>query len=150
MKVILQESLDNLGMIGDVVNVKDGYARNYLFPQKKAVIATPDELRRLEFRRDKIDKLKVAELEAARQFAERIKEISVTKSMRVSEEGSLYGSVGISDIAELLKAAGHEIDKKQVLLSEPIKALGSFTVPVRLHPEVTVDIKVSVVEEKTE
>jgi len=150
MKVILQESLDNLGMIGDVVNVKDGYARNYLFPQKKAVIATPDELRRLEFRRDKIDKLKVAELEAARQFAERIKEISVTKSMRVSEEGSLYGSVGISDIAELLKAAGHEIDKKQVLLSEPIKGLGSFTVPVRLHPEVTVDIKVSVVEEKTE
>ncbi len=150
MKVILQESIDSLGSIGDVITVRDGYARNYLLPRNKAVVATPGEMANLEKRRVKIEKEKVRILEDAKSLAEKLKLIAVKKTMRVGEEGQLYGSVGVADIAELLAAQGHEVEKKQILLSEPVKKLGVFQIPVRLHADVTVEIQLTVEEEKTE
>ncbi|MEK8022947.1 MAG: 50S ribosomal protein L9 [Candidatus Hydrogenedentota bacterium] len=148
MRVILQESVENLGLIGDVVVVKDGFARNFLFPRGKAVLATEGEIKKFESRRDKIAKAKALELEEAKKTGEKLAKIALTKAVKVSDEGQLYGSVGVSDVAELLGKAGYEIEKKQVLLPEPIRALGAYTIPIRIHPEVTVDIALTVEKEE--
>lgn len=150
MKVILLEPVDNLGSIGDVVSVKDGYARNFLFPRQKAVIASSSELKQLETRRAKIDKEKARVLDESKALAARLAGVAISRAVRVGEEGKLYGSVGVGDVAELLGAQGFEIAKKQVLLPEPIRALGEFIIPIRLHTDVTAEIKLTVVEEKTE
>lgn len=150
MKVILQESVENLGLIGDIVSVKDGYARNFLFPRGKAVLATVGEQKKFEARRDKIAKAKAQELDEARRIGDEVAKVVLSKAVRVGEEGQLYGSVGVADIADLLEAKGHKVEKKQVLLPEPIKALGSYTIPIRVHPEVTVTIALTVVREEAE
>lgn len=150
MKVILLEPVDNLGSIGDVVSVKDGYARNFLFPRQKAVVASSSELKQLETRRAKIDKEKARVLDEAKALAARLSGVAISRSVRVGEEGKLYGSVGVGDVAELLAAQGFEIAKKQVLLPEPIRELGEFIVPIRLHTDVTAEIKLTVLEEKAE
>ncbi len=150
MKVILQEAVDNLGSIGDVVNVKDGYARNFLFPRSKAVIATPAQLKQLEAQRGKIDREKERILAESKSLAEKLAGVSISRAVRVGEEGKLYGSVGVGDVSDMLAEQGYVIAKKQVLLPEPIRALGEFVVPIRLHTDVTVEIKLTVVEEKTE
>lgn len=150
MKLILKEAVDNLGSIGDVVNVRDGYARNFLLARGKALPATTSELKVLESRRGKIDREKALILENAQAYAAKLKDVVLSKAVRVGEEGKLYGSVGVGEIAELLAALGHEIAKKQVLLPEPIHALGEYIIPIRLHTEVTVDVKLTISEEKTE
>lgn len=147
MRVILQDNVDPLGIMGDVVAVKDGYARNYLIPQGKAVPATPGELKRFESRRKKIAAERAKALEEAQMLAANLKGLIVTRTVKVGDEGRLFGSVGVADIVTLLKEKGYTFEKKQVLLPEPIKAVGSFVVPVRIHPEVTTEIHVNVVKE---
>lgn len=147
MQVILREDVDNLGKIGDLIKVKDGYARNFLVPMKKAIEATPDNLRAMDHAKKMVsDRLRKLKKEAAAD-ADRIKALAVTITAKVGEEGKLFGSVTSMDIAEAMKAQGVSIDKRKIALEEPIKRLGDYSVPVKLHSDVTVELKVAVVAE---
>jgi large subunit ribosomal protein L9 len=148
MQVILKEALENLGQPGDVVNVKPGYGRNYLIPQGLAYAATEGNLKRMERERAQVDRRSAADLAGARERASTIEATSVTFSARAGEEGKLFGSITSADIAEKLADQGIEIDRKQILLDEPIKALGVFSVPIRLHAEVRPEVKVWVIKEE--
>jgi large subunit ribosomal protein L9 len=150
MKIILQDSVDNLGSVGDVVNVRDGYARNFLLPRGKAVQASAGELAKLERRRDTIEKEKAQIRGDAQAIGAKLNGLAIGRAVRVSEEGHLYGSVGVGDIVDLLAEKGFTVEKKQVLLPEAIKALGTYTVPIRLHQDVTVEVTVTVEKEKEE
>ncbi len=148
MQVILREDMDQLGKIGEIIKVKDGYARNYLVPMKKAIEATPKNLRAMDHAKkmvaDRIRQLK----KLATADADRIKSISVTIRAKAGEEGKLFGSVTSMDIAEAVKAQGVEIDKRKIILEEPIKRLGEHTVTVKLHSDVSAEIKVTVAPEE--
>lgn len=147
MQVILRERLDNLGNAGDVVSVKPGYARNYLVPKGLAYEANDVNLKRIGREREQAARRSAVELDAARESARAIEGVSITFTARAGEEGKLFGSITSSDIAEKLAEQGVEIDRRQIQLDEPIKALGVFTVPVRLHSEVRPELKVWVVKE---
>ena len=146
MKVILAEEIPSLGTIGDVVKVADGYARNYLIPQKKAMQATSKNIKRLEhdesLAKNKLDKNK----KEAESIANKIEVLSCTITKQAGEEDKLFGSVTTMDIQENLKGEGIDIDRKKIVLDEPIKKLGDFIVPIKLHQEVTADLKVCVVK----
>jgi len=146
VKIILVKDVEKLGSTGDELEVKDGYARNYLIPKKIAVQSTEGALRMLEKRRRgeerKAKKLK----QEHEQLAEKIKATSCTISMEVGEEDRLFGSVTSEMIAESLCAEGVEIDKKKIILEEPIKALGVYNVEIRLHPEVKTQARIWVVK----
>ncbi len=146
MKVILRQDMEKLGKAGDVVNVKNGYARNYLLPKEIAYEATPGNLRRFEEEKKRMMMQSEREKRNAEQLAKELEKASCTISMAVGEEDKLFGSVTSQDIADALKEKGIEIDKRKIHLEEPIKALGIYTVPVRLHPEVTAHVKVWVVK----
>ncbi len=150
MKIILRETIQNLGTVGDEVKVANGYARNFLLPQRKATLATPANRRLIE--RDKIQlKVKATKDQGkAEAMAKTVQGALCTIAGRVSEEERLYGSVSTRDISDDLKKQGFEIDKRMVLLSEPIKTIGSYIVPIQLHPEVTAEITVKVVAEQEE
>lgn len=146
MKVVLLEEVPYLGKTGDMVKVADGYGRNYLIPQKKAVEATSKNIRLLECQKSLIEgKLDKAQKDAEK-LAKRISEVSCTVVKQAGEEDKLFGSVTNMDIEESLKGEGIEIDRKKIILDEPIKKLGIYTVPVRLYPEVTANLKVWVVK----
>jgi large subunit ribosomal protein L9 len=148
MQVILREDVDNLGKIGDLVKVKPGYARNFLVPSKKAIEATPKNLKAMEHAKKMVaDRVRKLKKEAAAD-AENIKALSLTIKAKVGEEGKLFGSVTSMDIAEAAKAQGVVIDKRKIALEEPIKRLGDFTVTVKLPADVTADLKVTVVAEE--
>ncbi len=148
MQVILREDIEKLGKIGDLVKVKEGFGRNYLIPQKKAIEATPKNVNAMEHARKMVaDRLRKLKKEATAD-ADRIKGLSVTIKAKSGEEGKLFGSVTSMDIAEAMKAQGVAIDKRKISLEEPIKRLGEFSVPVKLHTDVTVEIKVTVVAEE--
>ncbi len=148
MQVILREDIDKLGKIGDLVRVADGYARNYLVPQKKAIEATPDNVRSMEHAKKMVaDRLRKLKKEAAAE-ADQIKGLAVTIKAKVGEEGKLFGSVTSMDIAEAAKAQGVNIDKRKIALEEPIKRVGEYTVTVKLHADVTADFKVTVAAEE--
>ncbi len=148
MQVILREDIDNLGKIGDLVKVADGYARNYLVPRKKAIEATPDNVRSMDHAKKMVsDRLRRLKKDAAAE-ADQIKGLAVTIKAKVGEEGKLFGSVTTMDIADAAKAKGVNIDKRKIALEEPIKRVGDFTVTVKLHADVTADFKVSVVAEE--
>ena len=147
MQVILRERLDNLGNAGDVVSVKPGYARNYLVPKGLAYEANDTNLKRIGREREQAARRSAVDLDAARESAKAIEGVSITFTARAGEEGKLFGSITSSDIAEKLAEQGVEIDRRQIQLDEPIKALGVFTVPVRLHSEVRPELKVWVVKE---
>jgi large subunit ribosomal protein L9 len=148
MQVILREDIDKLGKIGDLVKVADGYARNFLVPGKKAIEATPKNLNAMNHAKKMVsDRLRKLKKEAAAD-AERIKSLSVTIKAKVGEEGKLFGSVTSMDIVEAMKAQGVVIDKRKLVLDEPIKRLGDFTITVKLHSDVTADFKVSVIGEE--
>ena len=148
MKVILTEMIESLGTVGDEVNVAKGYARNYLIPQKKAILATPNNRKVFERQREQFEQQLAKDQTKAAELAENIKGAVCTIVGRVSDGDRLYGSVTTRDIAEQLKEQGFAVDKKMVMLSEPIKTLGSFIVPIRLHSDILPEITVKVIPEQ--
>jgi len=147
MDVILREDVDKLGRTGEVVTVKDGYARNFLLPRGLAYPATDGNRRRLEAERKQQDRRVAAEVAGARDVAARLEAVSLSFSMKAGEGDKLFGSVTAGDIAERLAAEGLPVDRKAIELEEPIKALGVYKVPVRLHADVKPEIRVWVVKE---
>jgi large subunit ribosomal protein L9 len=147
MEVILREHVDNLGRRGEVVKVASGYARNYLLPRKLALLATEGNKKQIEREKVKFDAREAEEQKVAQALAERIANIDVEISRKVGETDALYGSVTSSDIAEALAKKGLELDRRKLVLQEPIKKLGEFSIPVKLHREVTAQIKLRVVAE---
>ena len=148
MKVILTQEVKGLGQHNDIVNVADGYARNYLFPRKLAVPATKAALAELEKRRKREELRDEKGLEEAKEFAGRLAEVEVTLKGKVGAGTKLYGSITSADIAEALEQqTGIEIDKRKIEMEEPIKSLGSYEVPIRLHREAVVQLKVEVIGE---
>lgn len=148
MQVILRDRLENLGNAGDVVDVKPGYARNYLIPRGLAYEATQANVRRLEAERAAQQRRESDTLNEARQRASGIEGVSLTFRARAGQEGKLFGSITSGDIADQLAAQGITIDRRQIELDEPIKTLGVTSVPVRLHPQVRPEIKVWVISEE--
>lgn len=148
MRVILTEMIESLGEIGDEVNVTKGYARNYLIPQKKAIVSTPKNRKIFERQRAQLEQQVAREQTKAEVAAERIRGVVCTIAGKVSEDDRLYGSVSTREIAEQLRAQGFDVDKRMVMLSEPIKTLGSYIVPIRLYSDVTPEITVRVVPEQ--
>ncbi len=144
MKVILKETINSLGIIGSEVTVANGYARNYLLPQNKAVPATPQYRKMLEQEKSKFDLQISKEKEFAEEMAERLEGISCKIAAKVSEKDRLYGSVSTRDILNALTNQGVEVEKRMVLLSEPIKKIGAYKVPIRVYkgvePKITVEI----------
>src|SRR5512142_1360034 len=143
-EVILREHVDNLGRRGDVVKVADGYARNFLLPRNLALPVTEGNRRRIEHERKIAEQRELAEKSAAEATAARLNEVVCEVKRRVGEEDVLYGSVTTADIAACLAEQQFEIEKRKIHLDEPIKQLGEFSVPIRLHREVTANVKVIV------
>jgi large subunit ribosomal protein L9 len=148
MKVILKEDIPKLGTMGETVQVAPGYGRNYLIPQGKAVLATSKNLKELEHQRQLI--LRKAELirKDAESFAEKFRGLTLTLARKVKDEDKIYGSVSVSDISQALEEAGVEIERKLIKLDEPIRSLGEFQVPVKVHADVTAELTVQVVKEE--
>ena len=147
MKILLREDYKGLGEAGEIVKVKDGFARNFLIPQGVAFIATDQNKKRYEndlkqqswkLERDKIN---------AEELSKTLENVSCTISVQVGEEDKLFGSVTSQNITDVLEEQGYKIDKRKILLDEPIKALGIYSVPIKLHPEVEASVKVWVVKE---
>jgi large subunit ribosomal protein L9 len=145
--VLLREDVDNLGARGEIVKVKAGYARNYLLPRKLAVVATPGNVKQIEAERGALLKKEAKERAGAEAQSAQMGGLRLNFERKVGEHGLLYGSVTSMHIADALKEKGYEIDRRRVHLPEPIKETGEFTVSVRLHREVTVDIPVVVTGE---
>jgi large subunit ribosomal protein L9 len=147
MKVILRDDVKNVGNMGQVIDVADGYARNYLVPSGLAIEANTKNIKSLEHEKriigEKAKKIK----NSAQDLASKISTITLTIKANAGEEGKLFGSVTTMDIAELLKNEGIEIDKKKISLDEPIKRLGSYSVNVKIHPEISAQLAVEVVQE---
>jgi large subunit ribosomal protein L9 len=147
MDIILRQAVDNLGKPGDVVKVKPGYARNYLLPRNLAYEATPGNLKRISQERERLDAAENERRGAAQTVAERLEQVSLTFSARVGDEGKLFGSVTAADIAQQLEAQGFHVEKRQIDLHEPIKALGVYRVPIRLHADVKPEVRVWVIKQ---
>jgi len=147
MEIILRQAVENLGKTGDVVNVKPGYARNYLLPHGLAYEATPGNLKRIQQERERLEAAENERRGAAQSLAEQFEQVSLTFSARVGDEGKLFGSVTAADIAQQLEAQGYHVEKRQIDLHEPIKALGVYRVPIRLHADVKPEIRVWVIKQ---
>ena len=148
MEVILREHIDNLGARGDVVKVAAGYARNYLLPQKLALAVTDSNKRQIE-REKKVAEVKDAqERSQAEAYGERMSQLDIEIKRRVGDNNTMYGSVTSADIAAALEAKGFTVDKRKIQLPDPIKALGEVQVPVKVHREVTTQVRVKVVAEQ--
>ncbi len=147
MEIILRQAVENLGAPGDVVKVKSGFARNYLVPHGLAYEATPGNLKRIRQERDRLDAAENERRTAASTIAEKLEQVSLTFSTRVGEEGKLFGSVTSADIQAQLEAQGFHIEKRQIDLHEPIKALGVYRVPIRLHADVKPEVRVWVIKQ---
>ncbi len=150
MDVILLERIESLGQMGDVVKVKPGFARNFLLPQKKALRATKENLAYFEKQRSQLEAQNLTRRHEAEAVASKLDGLNVIVLRQAGETGQLYGSVGTRDVAEAVTAAGFTIARRQVLLDQPIKALGLFKTRVALHPEVVVGISVNVAQSAEE
>ncbi|MFH0787446.1 MAG: 50S ribosomal protein L9 [Pseudomonadota bacterium] len=148
MKVLLKEDISTLGKVGDLVEVARGYGRNFLIPQGKALEATPHHQKQLEEQKRIILKRKAKDLEAAQNLAGQFEALTLELSRKVVEEGKIYGSVSTKDLMEKLAEKNISLDRKRILLKEPIRTLGTYEVPIKLDPEVTATLKVSVIEDK--
>ena len=148
MEVILREHVDNLGQRGDVVKVAAGYARNYLLPRKLALVVTESNRKQIERERKVAEVRESEERGQAQALAERLEATEIEIARRVGENQTLYGSVTSADIAQALEAKGFQIDKRKIALADPLKALGEVAVPLKLHREVTAQLKVKVVPEQ--
>jgi large subunit ribosomal protein L9 len=142
--VLLREDVDNLGGRGEIVKVRAGYARNYLLPQGLATLATKGNLKQVEQERAALLRKAAGEKATAEGQADQMRDIALQFERRAGEHGALFGSVTSMDIAEALKAKGYEIDRRKIVLKEAIKETGSYTVPVKLHREVTLQVPVTV------
>ena len=147
MKVLLTETIDSLGIIGSEVNVAKGYARNYLIPQKKALIATPQNRKQLEQVKAKFELQIAKEKNIAEEMAEKLQGVTVTIPAKVSEEDRLYGSISVRDIIEALDKQNITVEKRMVLLTDPIKQIGTYMVPIRVYKDVEPEITVEIVPE---
>jgi len=147
MKVILRKNFDHLGKVGNVVSVKDGYARNYLVPRGIAYQATAGNIRSLDEEKKQILKHEAKELDVAQALANELEKVSVTIPVKVGEEEKIFGSVTTQMIADALHEKGFELDKRKIEITEQIKALGIYSISVKLHPSVTATVKTWVVRE---
>ena len=150
MKVLLLDNVENIGKRGDVKEVKNGLARNFLLPKKLALRATDHNIRAWESRLNSL-KLKDAKIvEDAQAIADGLNTVEISIAVKAGEEDKLFGSVTTQHISDSLKEQGYEVDRKTIQLAEPIKTLGNFDIPIKLHPEVTANIKLDVVKESEE
>lgn len=149
MEVILREHVDNLGRRGDVVKVAEGYARNYLLPRKLALAVTANNKRQIDREKKIADAREAEEKSQAEAVAQRIGQLEIEIARRVGENDTLYGSVTSADIAHALQAKGFDVDKRKIQLAEPLKALGESTVPIKIHRDVTAQLRVKVVPEQS-
>ena len=148
MQIILLEKVINLGNLGDVVKVKDGYARNFLIPKRMAKRATPAAMAEFEVRRIELEKIAADKLAAAQGVADKMAGLKVSVARKAGMDGRLFGSVGNTDIADAIKAAGFDVDKSSIRLPDgPLKAIGEFPLYVALHTDVLASITVAVVAE---
>ena len=147
MEIILREHVENLGRRGDVVKVADGYARNYLLPRKLALTVTEGNRKQIAREKKVAEAVEIEERQTAEAVATRIGQVEVVIARRVGETDALYGSVTSADIADGLASKGLEIERRKIQLADPIKQLGEFTVPIRLHRDVVAQAKVVVVKE---
>jgi large subunit ribosomal protein L9 len=147
MRVILTQTIESLGIIGSEVEVKPGYARNFLLPQKKALIATPENRKRLESEKAKFELQIAKERKLAEEMAQKLEGVVCRIGAKVAEEDRLYGSVGVRDIMDALAAQNIVVEKRMVLLTEPVKQLGSFKIPIRVYKGVEPEITLEVVSE---
>ena len=148
MKVILTETIESLGIIGSQVDVAKGYARNYLLPQKKAVLATPANQKMLEQEKKHFEIQIAKERKIAEEMAERLEGVRCTIAAKVSEEDRLYGSIGVRDIIDALAREGIQVEKRMVLLRETIKNTGTFNIPIRVYRDVEPEITLEIVPEQ--
>ncbi len=147
MKIILKETIDSLGIIGSEVNVAKGYARNYLLPQNKAVLATPENRNMLEQEKAKFELQIAKEKTIAEEMAARLENVVCKITAKVSEEDRLYGSITVRDIMKALQDQDVKIEKRMILLTDPIKTIGTHKIPVRVYKEVEPEITVEIVPE---
>ena len=147
MEIILREDVQHLGKVGEVVKVKDGYARNYLLPKGLAYPATEANKKKITYEGERLAKQRAAEKTAAEGEATRLAEVQLTFEVKVGEEEKLYGSVTASDIQRKLEELGIHVDKRKIDLAEPIRELGEFKVGIKIHPEVRPEVRVTVVKE---
>ena len=146
MEVILRQAVENLGKPGEVVKVSNGYARNYLLPHGVAFEATPGNLKRIQQERDRLEVAESERRGTAQELATKMEQVQLTFSARVGDEGKLFGSVTSADIAQQLELQGFHVEKRQIDLHEPIKALGVYRIPIRLHADVKPEIRVWVIK----
>lgn len=147
MKVILKENVKKLGKMGDIVNVADGYATNYLIPQQLAVEAITKNIKALEHQKKAIQEKAKKIKASAEDLSSRISSLDISIKAKAGEEEKLFGSITSMDIANALKEQGIEIDRKKILLEEPIKRLGSYTIGIKIHPDVISQLTIKVVPE---
>lgn len=147
MQIILQEDVEKLGTRGQVVSVAEGYARNYLLPRKLALEASPGNMKRLEKMRAAFAKKEATEKGDAEKLAEMLAGVSLSVSRKAGENDQLFGSVTTGDIADALAAQGYTIEKKRIVLAEPIKIVGEYEIPIKLHREVSATVKLAVQKE---
>lgn len=148
MKVILTENLDNLGRKGEIKEVANGLARNYLLPKKLAVEATPGNVKMWEKKLESVREKDAKILEDAREIAEKLQDATIQIAVKAGDEGKIFGSVTSQHIADSLNEKGFQLSKKDIQLDEPIKTLGTHEIEIRLHYEVTASVKVDVVSEE--
>jgi large subunit ribosomal protein L9 len=146
MEVILRQAIDNLGHPGDIVKVSPGYARNFLLPRGLAYEATAGNKKRIAQEKARLESAENSRRDAASDVAKKIEEVSLSFSARVGEEGKLFGSITSADIAQQLEAQGIHVEKRMIDLHEPIKALGVYRIPIRLHADVKPEVKVWVIK----
>jgi large subunit ribosomal protein L9 len=149
MEIILRETIDNLGRAGQVVKVADGYARNYLLPKKLAYLATPGNLKVIEFERQSLLRKEAKQKEDAEKLQKLVDAVEITIRRKVGEQNALYGSVTNSDIADELEKKGFQIEKRKIHMDDHIKSVGEYSVPIRLFKDVTAHVKLKV-EAETE
>ena len=147
MKVILLRDVESLGSAGEVVQVKSGFARNFLIPQRQALVASDTNVAQFESKRKQHAAVSERERRAAEAVAKQLEADSITAQVRVGEENRLFGSVTVQNIADLLAEKDYDIDRRAIQLEEPIRALGVYTIDVRLHADVTANVKLWVVKE---
>ncbi|HAM38345.1 MAG: 50S ribosomal protein L9 [Elusimicrobia bacterium RIFOXYC2_FULL_34_12] len=146
MKIILKKEVSGFGKAGDVKNVKDGYARNFLLPQGLALVANEGNLKIIEREKIKITNILKAEIEKAQEYAKKLSSISITIPAEVGAENKIFGSISASDISDALKNEGFDIDKKSIIIKDPLKELGAFDISVKIHPDVSAKVKVWIVK----